>query len=382
MNKSHQPWTQDQAYLLPPSLGDWLPEDHWRGLSSMWSRNWTRARSRGRFSRKTPRGQRPYHPSMMVALLVYAYCTGVYSSRRIERACHEDVAFRVMTGVRAAVLHHDQRVPPGAPRALRGVVRAGAEAVPDRVLNPLPPPSTDAHRPFDSDGRGARPSSPRLPPGSSRPLECRRTSAPGSPTMTEQCGKSVTKLRAKQQRFTQTSSVGIRRGSICSRIDSDCLQARRRQAVRKHDEVVDVRISSRWCEQARRLVRQMIDPVGQLLRRRVASTSRIREPVAGHLLNRGVNPGQLRFGRIDDFEAGIYEPIGDDDFGRSRCGNEAMEEGAEKGARLESGRCRVRGKVENTHRPRPRIEPTRSRAGDWRAIRESRIDAAVPVLAG
>lgn len=35
---------------------------------------------------------------MMVALLVYAYCTGVYSSRRIERACHEDVAFRVITG--------------------------------------------------------------------------------------------------------------------------------------------------------------------------------------------------------------------------------------------------------------------------------------------
>ena len=47
---------------------------------------------------KDARDQRPYHRSMMVTLLVYAYCTGVYSSRRIERACQEDVAFRVITG--------------------------------------------------------------------------------------------------------------------------------------------------------------------------------------------------------------------------------------------------------------------------------------------
>lgn len=36
---------------------------------------------------KDPRGQRPYHPAMMVTLRVYAYCTRVYSSRRVERAC-------------------------------------------------------------------------------------------------------------------------------------------------------------------------------------------------------------------------------------------------------------------------------------------------------
>ncbi|MDE2763673.1 MAG: transposase [Gemmatimonadota bacterium] len=50
--------------------------------------------------RKDARGQRPYDPQMMVARLVYAYCTGVYSSRRMERACHENVAFRVITGNR------------------------------------------------------------------------------------------------------------------------------------------------------------------------------------------------------------------------------------------------------------------------------------------
>ena len=50
--------------------------------------------------RKDARRQRPYDPRMMVALLVYAYCTGVHSSRRMERACQENVAFRVITGNR------------------------------------------------------------------------------------------------------------------------------------------------------------------------------------------------------------------------------------------------------------------------------------------
>ena len=50
--------------------------------------------------REDARGQRPYDPRMMVALLVYAYRTGVYSSRRMERACQENVAFRVITGNR------------------------------------------------------------------------------------------------------------------------------------------------------------------------------------------------------------------------------------------------------------------------------------------
>ena len=98
MSKSYQPWTQDQAYLLPPSLRDWLPEDHlaWFILEVV-SQLDLSAIERA-IQSKDSRGQRPYHPSMLVALVVYAYCTGVYSSRRIERACHEDVAFRVITG--------------------------------------------------------------------------------------------------------------------------------------------------------------------------------------------------------------------------------------------------------------------------------------------
>ncbi len=49
-------------------------------------------------SEKDPRGERPYSPRMMIALLLYAYCTGIYSSRRIARATYEDIPFRVLAG--------------------------------------------------------------------------------------------------------------------------------------------------------------------------------------------------------------------------------------------------------------------------------------------
>ena len=98
MNKTYQPWTHDQAYLLPPSLRDWLPEDHLAWFIVDVVAQLDLSAIERSIQSKDARGQRPYHPSMMVALLVYAYCTGVYSSRRIERACREDVAFRVITG--------------------------------------------------------------------------------------------------------------------------------------------------------------------------------------------------------------------------------------------------------------------------------------------
>jgi transposase len=47
---------------------------------------------------KDPRGEKGFDPWLMTLLLLYAYCTGVVSSRRIERACYEDLAFRALTG--------------------------------------------------------------------------------------------------------------------------------------------------------------------------------------------------------------------------------------------------------------------------------------------
>lgn len=84
---------RDQQFLLPPSLGDWLPEDHLArfvidvvgalDLSLFYRRR-----------REDGWGRAAYDPRMMVALLLYAYCTGVRSSREIERRLKEDIAFR------------------------------------------------------------------------------------------------------------------------------------------------------------------------------------------------------------------------------------------------------------------------------------------------
>ncbi|MGO9371005.1 MAG: IS1182 family transposase [Syntrophobacteraceae bacterium] len=85
--------------LLPPSLLDWLPEGHLAhfildvveqlDLSKIY------ASYKG-----DGRGQPPYEPGMMTALLFYAYCTGVPSSRQIEKRTHEDIAFRVIAANR------------------------------------------------------------------------------------------------------------------------------------------------------------------------------------------------------------------------------------------------------------------------------------------
>ena len=85
---------------MPPSMKEWLKEDHlaWFILDVVSELDISPVEKA--IQRKDARGQRPYDPRMMVALLVYAYCTGVYSSRRMERACQENVAFRVITGNR------------------------------------------------------------------------------------------------------------------------------------------------------------------------------------------------------------------------------------------------------------------------------------------
>jgi transposase/type IV secretory pathway protease TraF len=84
-----------QVLLLPPSLMDWLPEDHlvWSVLGAVDQMNLERFY--GSY-RANGQGRAAYDPQMMVALLLYSYCVGVRSSRQIERACLEDVAFKVI----------------------------------------------------------------------------------------------------------------------------------------------------------------------------------------------------------------------------------------------------------------------------------------------
>jgi len=86
---------REQLMLMPPSVAEWLPGDHlaWFVLDVVAELDLTGFRSG---YRADGRGGTAYDPAMMLAVLVYAYCTGERSSRRIERRLVEDVAFRVV----------------------------------------------------------------------------------------------------------------------------------------------------------------------------------------------------------------------------------------------------------------------------------------------
>ncbi len=88
-----------QLLLMPPSLSEWLPEDHlvWTVLGAVEQMNLERFRAAYRMGAA---GRAPYDPAVLVALLLYAYARGVRSSRAIERACWEDVAFKLICGMR------------------------------------------------------------------------------------------------------------------------------------------------------------------------------------------------------------------------------------------------------------------------------------------
>jgi len=98
IEKQFIPYNPEQILLLPPDLHDWLPDDHLVyfildvlqeiDLSSFYK------------AYSSNFGRRPYNPKMMVGLLIYAYCIGLTSSRKIEKACLDSVPFRILTSDR------------------------------------------------------------------------------------------------------------------------------------------------------------------------------------------------------------------------------------------------------------------------------------------
>ena len=97
-SKQYRAWPQGQPFLFPPSPQDWLPDDHLVYFVLDAVELLDIAAIEQEIQKKDARGERPYNPRMMLALLIHAYCTGVYSSRKIARATYEQVAFRVLTG--------------------------------------------------------------------------------------------------------------------------------------------------------------------------------------------------------------------------------------------------------------------------------------------
>ena len=96
--KSFRPWNPEQTLLLPPSPVDWLPENHLVFFLLDLAGELDLEEIHAVYRQKDSRGEKAYEPRMMVVLLLYAYCVGLPSSRKIEKACWEDAAFRVLTG--------------------------------------------------------------------------------------------------------------------------------------------------------------------------------------------------------------------------------------------------------------------------------------------
>jgi transposase len=136
MGYNFLPVERDQLYLMPPSVTDWLPEDHLAffvldaveqmDLSAFYADY-----------RQDGWGAAAHEPAMMVGLLVYAYCVGVRSSRQIERACHLDVAFRVIaanqtpdhTTISRFSARHEQALSSAFCESLRLCAKAGMAMV-------------------------------------------------------------------------------------------------------------------------------------------------------------------------------------------------------------------------------------------------------------
>lgn len=94
MAKTFRPYDPDQLLLLPPSLADWVPEEHLARFVSDVVDTLDLTAIENTYTEE--RGYPPYHPRMMVKVLLYGYCTGVYSSRKIARQLEDSVAFRFL----------------------------------------------------------------------------------------------------------------------------------------------------------------------------------------------------------------------------------------------------------------------------------------------
>jgi len=97
VSKTYREYAPTQGFLLPPSPLEWLPPNHLAYFVLDTIKTLDLSAITLHYEREL-RGYPPHNPRMMVALLLYDYCVGVPSSRRIARKTHEDVAFRVLAG--------------------------------------------------------------------------------------------------------------------------------------------------------------------------------------------------------------------------------------------------------------------------------------------
>jgi transposase len=97
MSKRFRVCSLDQEFLLPPSLQDWLPENHLARFIADVMNELDLSSIYAEYERKDGRGLSAYHPLLMTRLLLYGYCIGTTSSRKLEQATHDNVAFRYLS---------------------------------------------------------------------------------------------------------------------------------------------------------------------------------------------------------------------------------------------------------------------------------------------
>jgi len=95
MKKTYRPYNQRQMMLLPPSVEDLVPEDHLARFINDAVEELDISPIQHVYEQEL-RGYPPYHPRMLLKVLLYGYCTGVRSSRKIAKRCIEDYAFRYL----------------------------------------------------------------------------------------------------------------------------------------------------------------------------------------------------------------------------------------------------------------------------------------------
>jgi len=97
VNKRFRACSYDQPFLLPPSLQDWLPDDHLARFVADVMNELDLSSIYAKYERSDGRGLAAYHPVLMARLLLYGYCIGITSSRKIEQATYDNVAFRYLS---------------------------------------------------------------------------------------------------------------------------------------------------------------------------------------------------------------------------------------------------------------------------------------------
>jgi transposase len=129
MAKTFREWVPEQSTLLPASVLDWIGAGHLvHFVTALVKEQLDLAAIQNSYNEA--RGYPPYDPRMMVALLMYAYCQGIYSSRRIARACEERIDFMVSNGETGAGFSNHRIVSAATSGSVERLVWTGVEVVP------------------------------------------------------------------------------------------------------------------------------------------------------------------------------------------------------------------------------------------------------------